>query len=280
MNRLIFTLFVFAASLMLAPPMANAQLFRRGCSTGHCFTPVVHHAAPVIEKRDILQNFFIGLSPGYEAPRGTTAYARDLASEVQLASDLDYINLSKQFLSSATDVAATARSIRPGLEEIAKKNADANLKLATGEAAATVIRSLEGGGSQARTVVMTLRNGKLEQFQELTATPAEVPVDPAPVPRSQPKTEEWLQGAEPAPLTWKEIISSKCASCHSAAGKAKNAAYKDLRELDGEIDEDALKAALARINSKDKKLRMPKGGPALTAEEKEPLYQELMERMK
>lgn len=226
MNNIVFKLVVLATFAMIFPPMANAQLFgRRGCSTGHCFTPAVHHAAPVVEQRDILQNFFIGLSPTpLDSPRGTTVYARDLASEVQLASDLDYLNIGKQYLSASTDVVATARSIRPGLEAIASKNAEANLTLAKGEAAANVLRSFGGDTSgTARTVVMTLRNGKLEQFQELQATPAELPPEPAPQPRGARTT---------------------CIACHSPNGEGA-AKFK----IDGPLTPEQFSKGKAAIES-------------------------------
>lgn len=205
MNNKLFCAIVIVFVELFAASNAHAIFPRRfGCSGG-C-APVVHHAAPVVvqQQRDILQNFFIGLAPTQlDSPRGSTFYARDLASEVVLASDKDYLNFGTLLANGAGDALATARSVRPGLEAIATRNADANLTLAKGEAAANVIRSLSTDTSgTAKTVVLTLRNGKVDAFQELQATPAEAPVDPAPVPRG--------------PIVGGNI----CLKCHAAGGSA------------------------------------------------------------
>lgn len=200
-----FMLLLIAAMMALGMVLFSAgqahAIGRRFACSGGCAPHVVHHAAPVIQQRDILQNFFIGLTPTpLDSPQGTTRYLRSFADEVPLASDKDYLNLGTLLATGAGDAMAIAKSVRPGLEAIATRNADANLALAKGEAAANLIRSFDSSSGTAKTVVLTLRNGKVDAFQELQATPAEAPqVEPAPVPRT--------------PI---DLSGNVCLKCHAA----------------------------------------------------------------
>lgn len=162
MNTIIFKFAVAMACVMITPTLSSAQIFRRGCSTGHCFTPV-HHAPAIVKAPDHIQTFVFNnvANPVSLDPRGDTLYGVSRALEYNSPSSALYLDIARRSLDVASEMGGNARGVDADILEAMKVEA-------RGRAVSEAFRALREDTtttSTSSTTRITLKNG-LPVFEE------------------------------------------------------------------------------------------------------------------
>jgi hypothetical protein len=193
--RIFFACIVFACE-MLAINQADAQLFRRGsCSTGYC--GVSHHATPVVQQRDIIQQIFFAAPAGYIAPVGETSYGLSRALDLIAPDPNAFLNNSNAHIAAASSSSASARQVSADVLAVEQTNAIERQINAKARGIVDAARALAGDVAidQPRSLILTMRNGQYESVREVK------PDEPQAMPRGQ-------------------VGGMVCMKCHAADGSA------------------------------------------------------------
>lgn len=161
MNNIVFNWFVAMAFVFVFGADANAQLFRRSCSTGHCFTP--HVAPTIVRAPDNLQTFiFNNISPPLSLdPRGDTIYGVSRALEYNSPNGALYLDQARRALEVSSEFTAAARGVDSEILQAASIDAQGRAV----EAAFRALRPDVTARSTSTTTRITLKNG-IPVFEE------------------------------------------------------------------------------------------------------------------
>jgi hypothetical protein len=157
-NQIVFSWFIAMAAVMIFPPLANAQLFgRRGCSTGHCFVPQVHHAPAVVESPDFVQTFVFNniAPPGDLSARGDTLYGVARALEYNSPNSALYLDNAKRALEVSSEFTSAARGVDSEILQAATIDAQGRAV----EAAFRALKPDVTATARSTTTTIRLRNG-------------------------------------------------------------------------------------------------------------------------
>lgn len=156
MNHKLFCATVIVFVELFAASQAHAQLFgRRGCSTGHCFTP--HVAPTVVKSPDFVQTFVFNniAPPGDLSPRGLTTYGVARALEYNSPNSALYLDNARRALEVSSEFTSAARGVDADI--LAAATVDAQGRAV--EAAFRALKPDVTATARSTTTTIRLRNG-------------------------------------------------------------------------------------------------------------------------